>query len=185
VALEDGDTLPEPVIVIHDLAGTSEDRRLRGIDAQTTPVFIADLAWTTDGSRLAYVAGEIQTGAYLLNAAEANDLGDAMRLGPTSREEGSSWYDIAAFEDGLAVAERCCDVPSERHVVLLLSLDPLTVEGPLLPHPTGVSHLSAAGDSTLVYIGELGRDLAGTLYRWEAGSNAAEMIADGYVVADG
>ena len=77
-------------------------------------------------------------------------------------------------------------MPSERSIVLLLSLDPLEVEGPLLPEEFGVSNLSAAGESTLVFVGELDTpDLTGTLYRWEAGTNEVMEVADGFVVADG
>ena len=185
IAFEDGDISPEPVVVVRDLASDTGDRILRGVDAESTFVFIADLEWTTDGSALAFVAGEIQTGAYLLDASAA-DLGEATRLGPTAREEGSSWYEVAAFESGLAVAESCCGVPSERSIVLLLSLDPLTVEGPLLPEEFGPSDLSSAGASTLVFVGELETpELTGTLYRWEPGSAGVSTIADGYVVADG
>ncbi len=44
----------------------------------------------------------------------------------------------------------------------------------------------SAGESTLVFVGELDTpDLTGTLYRWEAGTKEVMEIAEGFVVADG
>ena len=122
---------PEPAIVLRDL-GTGDEQRLAR-DTEPGFQFIADVAWTADGEQLAFVAGEIQTGLYLVEIAAAS-LDDAVRPGPDNRGEGTSWTAVTSLDDErLAVVETCCGVPDEeRWHVVAVDTTSGAVEGTLL-----------------------------------------------------
>lgn len=174
--------LPAPALVVRNL-DTGEERELAR-DAEPDFHFIADTAWTADGAQVAFVAGEIFTALYLVDA-RAGTLDDAERVGPDAREEGSSWSAVTAFgDDTLAVVETCCDVGDRvRWLVLAVNVAQRTVEGGLLPaERTEASRLdSPAGEQRLLYVTDI-HPGGGILHRWD-GAGAPEIVAEGIVVA--
>lgn len=178
-----GDILPEPVIVIRDL-DTGAERTLAREEEESF-AFIADLAWSAGGDWLAFVAGEVQTSVWVVEPGAA-DLDGARALGPrqAGREDGTTWRAATAYDEGLAVAEACCDERgSERALVLLVSIEPAAVEGGLLPEErVDVFRLDTESDADqLLYI-EDGGPRGGRLMRWSAGEDPVEL-SDGIVVA--
>ena len=169
----------QPRIVVRDLADGSEREIAPGDEMPF--VFISDLAWTHDSDRIAFIAGQTRTGAWFVEASAAT-LDAAQQLGPTAREEGSSWVAVASFEDRLAVSEFCCNLPATRHVLLSVLLDPVKVEGALLEEEFAISNLDSneAGDS-LLFVADV-KPGEGTLYRWN-GEGEARKLADNIVAA--
>lgn len=179
VAFEGEGVDAEPRIVVRQLADGSEREIAPGTEQPF--VFISDLAWTDGGEETAFIAGEVQTGGWIVEA-DAADLDDARRLGPTAREEGSYWVAVSAFGERLAISEFCCDVPPERFLLLAVSTDPIEVEGGLLEDEYQISHVDDDSDGdALVFVAEVGPN-RGTLYRWD-GEGEAERLADGIVAA--
>lgn len=174
--------LPAPVLVIREL-DTGEERVLAREDERDFH-FIPDTAWTADGDRVAFVAGEIVTGLYLVDA-DAETLDDAERIGPPRNDRDASWSAVTAFgEDTLAVVERCCDVgASERWLVLAVDVSERTAGSGLLPDErVEASFLdSPTGERRLLYVTDV-RPGGGTLHRWD-GSDDPEVVSDGIVVA--
>lgn len=122
---------PDFVVVFRDLE-TGQERRLRPEENQFH--FAVETEWTADGEQLAFVAGEIKTGLYLVDAGAGN-LDQAEFLGPEAGDEDLSWSAVAPFGDQrLAVVETCCDGP-DRDVWHVIAVNPQTgdAEGPLLP----------------------------------------------------
>lgn len=182
VVLE-GERPPEPVLVLHDLE-TGQERQLR---RESEPGFygIHGLTWTADGAAVAFTAGEINLGAYLVDA-DATSLDSARRLGPVARGEQASWMALAVLDDDrLAVAEACCDVPrEERWLVLAVNVRQRAVEGALLPEErVEATWLDGDGKGRLLVVVR-GDDppLGSSLLRWD-GSGELREVADGIVVA--
>lgn len=183
VAEPTGALLPDPAIVVRDLATGEEHTMAR--DQQPAFAFISDLAWTADGQWLAFIAGEVETGAWL-TSPDAASLDGARRLGPDeqAREEGTAWRAVSAYGDGLAIAEYCCDTGEpERALVILVSIEPAAVEGGLLPDErVEVFRMDSAADAQqLLYVAD-GGPQGGELFRWTEGSEP-HRLADGIIVA--
>ena len=180
--IDRGSQSPAPVLVIRELA-TGDERELAR-DNEPDFHFIPDTAWTADGERVAFVAGEILTGLYVVDS-DATSLDEAQRIGPVAREDGTSWSAVTAFgEDTLAVVETCCDVVDrQRWLVLAVNLSQREVEGGLLPGDrVEASRLdSPSGERRLLYITDL-RPGGGTLHRWD-GSGEPEAVADEIIAA--
>lgn len=176
--VEEGEgPLPVPVIVLRDLE-TGEERRLRRVEEPQFP-FIAEVAWTADGDDIAFIAGEIRTGLYLLSV-EADDLDQARLLGPEARGDGTKWLAVAAFGDQrLAVAEACCDLPDrERWHVIAVDPETGTVLGTLLSKERVEASRIDADVSTrhLVMVTQL-QPGGGRLLRWSPAESAAAQAA--------
>lgn len=159
---------PDPVIVLRDLQ-TGDQHELRRMGEPGFP-FIADLAWTADGEHVSFVAGEIQTGLYIVRT-DADSLDDADRLGPDNRGEDTSWTAVTPFDDErLAVVETCCGVPDEeRWHVIAVHLPSGSVEGTLLPDERVEASVIDSDASTrhFVMVTDL-RPGGGTLLRWSS-----------------
>lgn len=177
-----GGNLPVPVLVLRDLA-TGSERRLGPGEAQPF-TFIADTAWTGDGQHVAFIAGEIQTGLWVVDR-DASTLDAASRLGPTARGDGTSWRAVTAWDAGrLAVVETCCDVGQRsRWLVLVVHVDTGTVEGGLLPLERVEASVldSDAGTDDLLYVSGLG-PATGSSYRW-GGQGTPQLVRSGIVAA--
>lgn len=135
-SIDTGAQSPAPVLVIRGLA-TGDERELAR-DNEPDFHFIPETAWTADGEQVAFVAGEILTGLYVVDV-DAASLDEAQRIAPVAREDGTSWSAVTAFgEDTLAVVETCCDVGDrQRWLVLAVNLSQQEVEGGLLPGDPG------------------------------------------------
>lgn len=182
---------PDPVIVLHDLE-TGDERRLER-EEEPGYHFIVDMGWTSDGTQIAFVSGEIQTGLSIVDA-DADTLDDARRLGPDARGEGTSWTAVTALDDErLAVVETCCGVPGdERWHVVAVHVESGTVEGTVLPEERVEAYRVDSDRSArhFVLVADV-RPGGGTLLRWSSptdgtsGTGAAgiRMVRDGVVVA--
>lgn len=174
--------LPQPVLVLHDLASDEQTRLTRTQPFQ----FIPDVAWTADGAQVVFTAGEIYTGLYAIDRG-AESLDEARRLGPDVEEEGdtTSWGPVAALGDGeLAVVETCCDVPREErwHVVTVGVADG-AVGGSLTPaERLEVTHLDGDAQAQRLLMVVAGGPEGGSLLRWD-GSGEPEPIAEGVIAA--
>lgn len=176
VTYEDDPLQPEPVLVLRDLASGEERSLVREQPFQ----FIADIDWTGDGTTVVFTAGEIHLGLYAVDQ-EAASLDDARRLGPDLevKDRNTSWSPVAAFgEDGLAVAESCCDLPREHWEIIEVSATDGSEEGPLIEEGIQATHLDSDADAERLLI--VDRD--GQLLRWD-GDGPPEEIAEGVVVA--
>lgn len=174
---------PEPVLVLRDLA-TGDERRLAR-DEQEPFHFIPDVAWTGDGAQVAFTAGEIQTGLYVVDASAAS-LDAARRLGPVARGEGASWGPVTPLDpDRLAVVEQCCDLPaSERWLVLAVDVAEAEAEGGLLPgERTEATHVDSDPSGTRLLLVVRGGPQGGPLLRWDGGTQEPEPITDGVIAA--
>lgn len=172
---------PEPVLVLRDLVSGDERRLTR----EQPFHFVPEVVWTAHGSHVAFTAGEIGTGLYVVDR-EAASLDAARRLGPDLEgdQDGMSWGPAAAFGDGrLAVVETCCDVP-QRQRWQVVSVD---VSGgrsdALLPgdrlEATALDSDSAS--ERLLVVASGGPD-GGQLLRWD-GEGAPEDVTGGVIVA--
>lgn len=181
-SIDTGAQSPAPVLVIRELA--TDDERELARDNEPDFHFIPETAWTADGEQVAFVAGEILTGLYVVDV-DAASLDEAQRIAPVAREDGTSWSAVTAFgEDTLAVVETCCDVGDrQRWLVLAVNLSQQEVAGGLLPGDrVEASRLdSPSAERRLVYITDL-RPGGGTLHRWD-GSGEPEVVADEIVAA--
>lgn len=185
-----GTEQPHPEIVLRDLTSGDEQRLVR--DEEPGFQFIVDVAWTADGAQLAFVAGEIQTGLYLVDVAAAG-LDDAVRAGPDNRGEGTSWTAVTSLDDErLAVVETCCGVPDvERWHVIVLDVPSGSVDGPLLPEErVEASALDSDASSRHIVMVMDQRPGGGTLHRTSlpqsddgSADGVLEAVRDDVVVA--
>lgn len=182
---------PEPGIVLRDLDTGDERRLVREQERQFH--FIVETEWTADGEELAFIAGEIQTSLYVVDAG-AESLDGARRLGPEDRDEAAAWRATAPFDgERLAVVETCCEIPErERWAVIAVHVDTGRVEGGVLPQQRVEASVMDADETTdhLLLVTDR-RPGGGTLLRWsspqadEPGEGAGELqhVRDGVVVA--
>lgn len=165
-----------PTLRLRDLQ-TGSERELRGGRFYA----IHDLTWTTDGSALAFTAGEIATGVYILER-DAQSLGEARRLGP--EEDEASWSDVSALDEGrIAVIERCCRIPDpspQRWRVVAVRTEDGSVGDVLVDRRASLVDGWADGAALLVL--ETGGPGGGTLLRWD-GSGAPREVRDDVIVA--
>ena len=165
-----------PTLRLRDLQ-TGSERELRGGRFYA----IHDLTWTTDGSALAFTAGEIETGVHLLQR-DAQSLGEARRLGP--EEDEASWSDVTALDERrVAVVERCCRIPDpnpQRWRVVAVSTQDGSVGDVLVDRRATLVDGQADGAALLVL--ESGGPGGGTLLRWD-GSGVPRAVAEDVIVA--
>lgn len=183
VYVESGEQeLPPPdfVFVFRDL-DTGEERRLHR-EQEEGFHFIVETEWTADGEQLAFVAGEIKTGLYLLDA-DAEDLDQARFVGPEAGEEDVAWTAVAPFEDQrLAVVETCCDlVNRDRWHVVAVNPQTGEVEAALLPEERVEASRVSADQSArhLLLVSRSGDPSGGTLLRWSSPQASGPQDQDG------
>lgn len=178
---------PAPFIVLRDLE-TGDERELRREDERQFH-FIVETEWATGGEQLAWVAGEIKTALYVVDA-EAEDLDGADLVGPgAGAGDDPAWRAIAPLEDGrMAVVELCCDIPDrERWTVITVDVDTGETEEGLLPQQrVEASDLDSdhSGRHVLVVV-DRGVD-GGSLMRWslrDSGAEELETLREDVVVA--
>lgn len=179
---DDEVALPEPVLVLHDLASGEETPLARDQPFH----FIADVGWTADGSDVVFTAGEIFTGLYAVDRAAAS-LDDARRLGPDVEQgsEETSWGPVTALgDDRLAVVETCCDPPTEeRWTIITVDVGDGGTDGaPLLEERIEATDLDSGRDARRLLIVVRGGPEGGELLRWDGEGNP-ERVADGVVSA--
>lgn len=179
---QDGPGHPEPLVVVQELDSGAETRLAR----DDPFVFIPDVEWSADGTRVVFTAGEIHTGLHAV-AADADSLDQARRLGPDLDENPrrTSWGPVAALDEGrLAVVEACCDLPREDrwHIVEVDATDG-TVAGSLIPDERiEATHLDSEAESGDLLMVLRGGPDGGALVRWD-GEGEPEQITDGVIVA--
>lgn len=173
--------LSEPRLVLRNLV-TDEEVQFTGRDQPFHS--IADVAWTADGDEVVFTAGEINTGVYAIDR-NATSMQQARRLGPGTQQSSElSWRSIAAFGDGLAVVETCCDVGFDErwHVV---SVDPTdgSVDGRLVPDErVEATHLDSNATASELLIVTLEGATGGPLLHWD-GTGSPDAVAQDVVVA--
>lgn len=172
---------PEPTIRLREL-DSGDERELRTRQGDLYGIW--ELAWTRDGSRLAFVAGEVRTAVYVVDA-DAPSLDAAQRLGP--RDSGATWTDVAALDDHrLAVIERCCQLPDpnpERWHVISVDVETGKVGDDVFGRArTEAARLDARSDAEGLLVVEGGGPEGGPLLR-STGSGDLRRIADDIIVA--
>lgn len=170
---------PDPTIRLRTLS-TGQERRIGGGDVYG----IWDLAWTGDGTRIAFTAGEVKTGVHVL-ARSATSLTEAKRLGPESTD--ASWDEIATLgDDRLAVIERCCNLPAEnpeRWRVLEVDATTGAVGGEVFGRDrTEAVLVDDRRDARGMIVVQRGGPGGSPLLRWD-GSGELRQIADDVIVA--
>lgn len=177
VLAETGQGLPEPRLVLRDIA-SGEERHLAGRDDPFHS--IADIEWTADGTALALTVGEIHTRVHLIDR-HATSMEQTRRLGPDEeRGADASWRETAAIDDQLAVVESCCDPPDEErwHII---EVDPAdgAVHGRVVAEERIVAtHLDSDADATGLLIVEGGGPEGGALLRWEGSGDPAHVAGE-------
>lgn len=172
---------PDPRLVLRNLV-TGQEVRFSGTDRPLH--FISDLEWTADGGKVVFTAGEINTGVYTIDR-NATSMEQARRLGPGAQQGSDlSWRSTAAFGDGLAVVEMCCDVGFEDrwHIIEVDAADG-SVAGRLVPQERlEAFHLDSNAAASELLVVVLDGAAGGQLLRWD-GSGSPQPVAQDVVVA--
>jgi hypothetical protein len=176
----DGPGQREPTIRLRALSNGSE-RELRGGDFYG----IWDLAWTGNGSRLAFTAGEIKTGVHVVDPT-AGSLEGSRRLGPEDRD--ATWSGVATLAgDRIAVIDRCCTVPDpdpQRWRVLSVDTGTGTVGKEVFGRErTEAFRLDSRSDGQGLLVVQEGRPGGSPLLRWDGSGELREVAADIVVAA--
>jgi hypothetical protein len=181
--VDTGGPTPEPTIRIRNLVTGAE----RAIVPGTQDFYgIWELAWTDDASHLAFTAGEIGTGVYVVERSAAT-LDEANRLGPDNRD--ASWNDVDDLGGNrLAVIEQCCEQPNpDPQTWRVISIDATTGEvtgeevfGSGRTEATLVDAREDADD--LIAVRQGGPD-GGALLRWNGPGSSVRTLTDGIIVA--
>ena len=169
----------EPTIRLRNLS-TGQERVIDGGDLYG----IWELAWTGDGTRIAFTAGEIRTSVHVI-ARGATSLSEADRLGPADTD--ASWGDIATLgDDRLAVIERCCNLPQgspERWRVLEVDATTGAVGGEVFGRDrTEAVLVDDRRDAQGLIVVQRGGPGGSPLLRWD-GTGELRQIASGIIVA--
>ena len=171
---------PTPAIVVHDLE--SGDERVLRSEGADTFVFISELTWWADGSELAFMAGEIQTGIHVVDA-DAASLDAARRVGPVDLDH--SWRSSAVVEDDRLAVVAVAGDPVQRELWTVQVVDR---DGTVVEEPLPVERIEAAGvasrpgESGLAVIDGTGPD-GGTLMLWDGGDQLTALMEGVVAVA--